>query len=122
MSGELAVVYAALILADDKIPVTADKLSKLTAAANVKVESYWFDLFANALGGKDINELLLSASTASAAPAPAAAAGPAAGAAPAKKEEKEEPKEEEEVRLSLSLSPLALSARSLTAALTFSSS
>ncbi len=104
MSGndELAVVYAALILADDKIPVTADKLAKLTSAANVKVESYWFDLFANALGSKDINQLLLSASAAPAAGAAAPAAGgaaPAGGApAAAKKEEVKEEEKEEEVR------------------------
>jgi large subunit ribosomal protein LP1 len=96
-NDELACVYASLILADDKVAITADKLQKLTAAAGIQVESYWFDLFANALGSKDLNDLLLSASSAPAAAAPAAAA-PAGGAAPkeaAKEAAKEEPAEEE---------------------------
>jgi large subunit ribosomal protein LP1 len=97
-NDELACVYASLILADDKVAITADKLQKLTSAAGLTVESYWFDLFANALGSKDINDLLLSASSAPAAAAPAAAAPAAGGAAPAKEAAapaKEEPAEEE---------------------------
>ena len=98
---ELACTYAALILADDKIAITGDKIAALTKAAGVTVQNYWPDLFASALAKKDINDLLLSASSGSAAPAAAPAAGaPAAaakgGAAPAAKAPvKEEPKEEE---------------------------
>lgn len=45
-SNELACVYAALILADDQVAVTADKLQTILKAANVSVEPYWPTLFA----------------------------------------------------------------------------
>jgi large subunit ribosomal protein LP1 len=45
MSAELAVVYAALILEDDSIPITSDRIRKLLEAAKVTVEDFWVDLF-----------------------------------------------------------------------------
>eukprot|EP00769_Ergobibamus_cyprinoides_P001680 gnl/Ergobibamus_cyprinoides/2745.p1 GENE.gnl/Ergobibamus_cyprinoides/2745~~gnl/Ergobibamus_cyprinoides/2745.p1 ORF type:complete len:111 (+),score=65.43 gnl/Ergobibamus_cyprinoides/2745:22-333(+) len=84
---ELACVYASLILADEGLPVTAEKINALVEAAGVKVAAYWPGLFAQYLAGKDINEMLTASSTA--APA-AAAAGPAAAAAEEAKEESEE--------------------------------
>ncbi|KAJ2955678.1 hypothetical protein NQZ79_g8351 [Umbelopsis isabellina] len=42
MSAEYAIVYAALILQDDGIEITADKLSTLVKAAGVEVEPVWF--------------------------------------------------------------------------------
>lgn len=42
---ELACVFAALVLADEKLPVTAENLTKLIKAANVEVEPYWPKLF-----------------------------------------------------------------------------
>ncbi|XP_076437916.1 large ribosomal subunit protein P1-like [Babylonia areolata] len=94
---ELACVYAALILADDQVAVTADKLTTILKAAGVSVEPYWPSLFAKALEGISIKELVSNVgSSAGAAPAPAAGgAAPAAGAAPAE-EKKEEKKEESE--------------------------
>jgi len=97
-SSELAVSYAALILADDQLDITADKLQTIIKAADVEVEPIWTTLFAKALEGKDVKDILLNVgSGGGAAAAPAAggaAAGGAAPAAEAKEEEKEEEKEE----------------------------
>jgi len=98
-TSELAVSYAALILADDCIEITADKLQTLIKAANVEeVEPIWTTLFAKALEGKDVKDLLLNVgSGGGAAPATAPAGGAAAGGAgpeAAKEEEKPEEKEE----------------------------
>eukprot|EP00741_Cyanophora_paradoxa_P025064 tig00000342_g24192.t1 len=94
---ELAVVYAALILHDDGIPVTADKLATLVKAAGVKVEPYWPTLFAKALEKRNLDELLNNIGSAPAAAPAAAAAAPAADEKKDdKKGKKEEKKEEEE--------------------------
>ena len=95
---ELACVYAALILADDQVAVTADKLTTILKAAGVSVEPYWPSLFAKALEGVSIKELVSNVGS-SAGAAPAAAAGgaaPAAGGAAPAEEKKEEKKEESE--------------------------
>ncbi|CAG7935436.1 unnamed protein product [Penicillium nalgiovense] len=94
-TAELACSYAALILADDGIEVSADKIQTLISAAKVQeVEPIWSSIFARALEGKDIKELLTNVG--SAGPAAAAPAGGAAADAPAeaKAEEKVEEKEE----------------------------
>ncbi|KIM95160.1 hypothetical protein OIDMADRAFT_21071 [Oidiodendron maius Zn] len=97
-NAELAVSYAALILADDGVDITADKLQTLIKAAGVEdVEPIWTTLFAKALEGKDVKDLLLNVGSGGAAAAPAAGgagAGGAAAAEEAKEEEKEEAKEE----------------------------
>lgn len=100
-SNELACVYAALILADDQVAVTADKLQTILKAANVSVEPYWPTLFARALEGVDIKSLLtqvgsMAAAPTAAAPAAAAAAAGGAAAAPAKEKVEEKKKEESE--------------------------
>ncbi|KAJ4365246.1 60S acidic ribosomal protein P1 [Neocucurbitaria cava] len=98
-TSELATSYAALILADDGVDITADKLQSIIKAAKIEeVEPIWTTLFAKALEGKDVKDLLLNVGSgggAAAAPAGGAAGGAAAGgdAAPAE-EEKEEEKEE----------------------------
>jgi len=105
-NDELACIYAALILHDDGISITADKISTILKAAGVSVEPYWPTLFAKALDGVDIGSLLGSlgsaASAVSAGPVAggggaAAAAAPAAAeaAAEAPKEEKKAESEEE---------------------------
>ncbi|PWY76242.1 hypothetical protein BO70DRAFT_318403 [Aspergillus heteromorphus CBS 117.55] len=95
-TAELACSYAALILADDGVEVTADKLQTLLTAAKVQeVEPIWTSIFAKALEGKDIKELLTNVGSAGSAAAAAPAAGGAAAApAEAAAEEKEEEKEE----------------------------
>ncbi|EPY51138.1 60S acidic ribosomal protein Rpp1-3 [Schizosaccharomyces cryophilus OY26] len=94
-ASELATSYAALILADEGIEITSDKLLALTKAGNVEVEPIWASIFAKALEGKDLKELLLNIGSGAAAGPVAAGAPAAAGEAPAE-EKKEEPKVEEE--------------------------
>uniref|UniRef100_A0A8R1TN59 Large ribosomal subunit protein P1 n=2 Tax=Onchocerca TaxID=6281 RepID=A0A8R1TN59_ONCVO len=101
---ELACVYAALILQDDEVAITGDKISTLLKAAHVDVEPFWPGLFAKALEGVDVKSLITNISSsvgggggapAGAAPsAAAAAAAPVAAAAEEKEDKKEEAKEE----------------------------
>lgn len=70
----------------------------MTKAANVDVEPVWASLFAKALEGKDVKELLSNVGSGGGAPvAGGAAAGAAAGGAAeeAKEEEKKEEEKEE---------------------------
>merc|ERR1712202_69837 len=94
--SELACVYSALILYDDDIDITGEKMAKIISAANVNVEAFWPGLFAKALQGRNIGDLIFNVGSAPAAggAAPAAAAGDAALAA--EEEKKEEKKEESE--------------------------
>merc|ERR1712124_186892 len=88
-NSELACVYAALILADDDVAVTPEKLTTILKAAGVEVEPYWPGLFCKALESCNIKDLITNVgSGAGAAPA-------AGGAAPAAEEKKEEKKKEE---------------------------
>ncbi|THH28645.1 hypothetical protein EUX98_g5548 [Antrodiella citrinella] len=98
-SAELAATYAALILADDGIEITADKITALITAAGVETESIWATLLAKALEGKNVKDLLSNVGAGGGAPvvggaAPAAAGGAAAAEAPKEEEKKEEEKEE----------------------------
>ncbi|KAM5352675.1 hypothetical protein ACJ41O_005397 [Fusarium nematophilum] len=98
-TAELASSYAALILADDGVEITADKLQTLIKAAKVEdVEPIWTTIFAKALEGKDVKDLLVNVgSGGGAAPAAGgAAAGGDAAAAPAEEEKKEEAEESDE--------------------------
>lgn len=95
--SSLAVSYAAIVLADADVEITADKLLALTNAANVEgVEPIYAQLFASAIEKADKKALLTAfgaaAGPAGAAAGPAAAAGEAAADAPAE----EKPVEEEE--------------------------
>ncbi|KAL0304495.1 UNVERIFIED_CONTAM: 60S acidic ribosomal protein P1 [Sesamum radiatum] len=107
--GELACTYAALILHDDGIPITAEKIATLVKAANVTVESYWPSLFAKLCEKRNIDDLIMNvgsgggAAVAVAAPAGGASGGAAAAAAPAAEEKKEEPKEESDDDMGFSL-------------------
>ncbi|KAF9352530.1 hypothetical protein BGX34_012108 [Mortierella sp. NVP85] len=97
MAAELATSYAALILTDDNIEITSDKLQTLVKAAGVEVETIWTSLFAKALEGKDVAAMLSNVGSGGAAPAAAGGAAPAVGGAAAeekKEEKKEEAKEE----------------------------
>ncbi|CAJ0911479.1 14469_t:CDS:2 [Entrophospora sp. SA101] len=59
-NSELAISYAALILADDGVEITSDKLTTLTKAAGIDVEPVWANLFAKALEGKNVADLLMN--------------------------------------------------------------
>ncbi|KAJ7104475.1 60S acidic ribosomal protein P1 [Mycena belliarum] len=93
-STELAATYAALILADDGIEITSDKIVTLTNGANIELEPIWATLLAKALEGKNVKDLLSNVGSGGGAPA-AGAAAPAGGAAAAVEAPKEEEKEEE---------------------------
>lgn len=99
--SELACTYAALILHDDGIPITAEKIATLVKAANVQVESYWPSLFAKLLEKRSVEDLITNVGSGGGGAAVAVggggapAGGGAAAAAPPAEEKKEEPKEEE---------------------------
>ena len=107
---ELACTYAALMLHDDGLEITvsnpnfcfitwsftlqAEKLSKVIKASGNEVEPYWPMLFAKALKGQNVGELLTNLASAGPAAGPAAAAGPVAVEEEAPKEEKKEEAED----------------------------
>merc|ERR1712123_247702 len=104
MSSELACVYAALILADDDVAITPEKIATILKAAGVEVEPYWPGLFAKALESYDLKSLITSVGSGVGAAPAAGGAAPAAGgaapaaeaaAAPAKKEESEEEEDDD---------------------------
>jgi len=95
-TAELAASYAALILADDGVEITADKLQTIIKAAGLAdVEPIWASLFAKALQGKDVKDLLSNVGSGGGAAAAPAAGGGAAAAGGAAEEAEEEAKEEE---------------------------
>jgi len=93
-NDELACTYGALILADDDVPITSEKITTILKSANVQSEPIWPTLFARALTGVNVRDLITKVgSAAAAAPAPAAAA-PAASKKEEKKEEKKKVEED----------------------------
>jgi large subunit ribosomal protein LP1 len=63
--SEQAVAYAALILADESIAITPEKLQALLKAAGIEdVEPIWTTLFANALKDKNFKEVLTAVTAA----------------------------------------------------------
>ncbi|CAF0733326.1 unnamed protein product [Adineta ricciae] len=108
-NDEFACISAALILADDNVDIKGDKIAAILKAANYEIEPYWPGLFAGALEGVKVTDLIKNVGSGSAA-APAAAAAPAQAATtaadgdkkaagsktPAKKEEKKDDSDEGE--------------------------
>ncbi|XP_071723284.1 large ribosomal subunit protein P1z-like isoform X2 [Rutidosis leptorrhynchoides] len=93
--SELACSYAVMILHDENIPVTAEKITTIVKSANLEVESYWPSLFAKLASNRDIGDLITSVGTGGGGAAPAASA-------PAE-EKKEEAKEESDDDMGFSL-------------------
>ncbi|KAL9251950.1 Large ribosomal subunit protein P1z-like protein, partial [Drosera capensis] len=110
-SGELACTYACLILHDDGISITSEKIATLVKAANVSVESYWPSLFAKLVEKRNIEDLISNvgaggggaAVSVSASPSGGGGGGAAAAAVEEKEEKKEEPKEESDDDMGFSL-------------------
>ncbi|XP_059763605.1 large ribosomal subunit protein P1-like [Balaenoptera ricei] len=98
--SELTCIYLALILPDNEVTVTEDKIYALIKAASVNVELFWPGLFAKALASVNIGSLICSVGAGG--PAPASGAAPAGGpapsttAAPAEEKKVEAKKEESE--------------------------
>ena len=91
---ETALAYAALVLADAEVEISSEKLVTLVEAANIPIEGIWADIFAKALEGQNLKDLLVNFSS-SAAPAVAAVGGAAGAAAGEAAEEAEEEAKEE---------------------------
>uniref|UniRef100_A0A4X2LLH3 Large ribosomal subunit protein P1 n=1 Tax=Vombatus ursinus TaxID=29139 RepID=A0A4X2LLH3_VOMUR len=98
--SELTSIYSALILHDNEVTVTEDKINALIKAAGVNVEPFWPGLFAKALSNVNIASLICKVGVGGPAPAaggtaPAGGAAPASTAAPAEEKNKEQAKKEE---------------------------
>ncbi|GAB2231174.1 hypothetical protein Droror1_Dr00027462 [Drosera rotundifolia] len=108
-AGELACTYACLILHDDGISITSEKIATLVKAANVSVESYWPSLFAKLVEKRNIEELISNVGAGGGGAAVAVSAAPGGGgggpaaAVEEKEEKKEEPKEESDDDMGFSL-------------------
>ncbi|KAF7458961.1 ribosomal protein RPP1 [Cryptosporidium felis] len=102
---ELVCSYAALILSDGGVPVTSENIKKIIAAAGGSVEPYFPGLFAQALSGVSVSDIVSSCGAASVAAPVAGSGGAPAGqeAAAPKEEKKKEEEEEEEGDLGFSL-------------------
>ncbi|XP_046989984.1 60S acidic ribosomal protein P1 [Schistocerca americana] len=96
--SELACIYSALILVDDEVAVTGEKIQTILKAAAVDVDPYWPGLFAKALEGINVKDLITNVGAGVGAGPAVGAAPAAAGAAPeaAPAEKKEEAKKKEE--------------------------
>merc|ERR1712141_145964 len=93
MSAELACTYAALILNDDDVEITGDKITAILKAANVEFEPFWPSLFAGALKDVNVRELITNIGS-GVGSGPAAGGAAAGGGAAADDAPKEEAKKE----------------------------
>merc|ERR1712063_220713 len=95
MSAELACTYAALILNDDDVEITGDKITAILKAANVEFEPFWPSLFAGALKDVDVRSLITNIGS-GVGSGPAAGGVAAAADAPAEEAKKAESSSEED--------------------------
>ncbi|KAL5575672.1 hypothetical protein UlMin_017371 [Ulmus minor] len=83
--GEVACSYTLMILHDDGIAVTSEKITAMVEAADVEVESYWPSLFTKLAEKRNTRDLILNAG--------AISGSASVAATPATEEKKEDPKE-----------------------------
>ena len=69
----LACSYAMMILHDEGLGVTAEKMQKLIVASGIEIEGYWTKIFAANMDGVDLSDLMMGGG-------PAGGAGGEAGA------------------------------------------
>ena len=74
---ELCCVYAGLLLFDDNVEITADKLNKVIIASGNAVDAYYPEFFAKYLGSVDLNSILSSVGSGPAVAGAVAEAKPA---------------------------------------------
>jgi len=101
--AELACTYAALILHDDKVPITAEKIKTILGASGVDVPAFWPTLFAKVLASRNVDDIILNSGGGGPAPAPTTGGGGHGGDTKkdegkkdAKKEDKKEEKKKKE--------------------------
>ena len=93
--AQLACTLASVILYDEKISITSEKIASVLASANVTVAPYWPGLFNKTFSSANIGELIFTAPTTGPAPAGGAVAANSgsSSAAPAEEKKEEEKKE-----------------------------
>lgn len=81
--SQTAINLAILVLYDSKLEITSANITKVLNAVGIKVESYWADLYCDALKGQNI-ESFFSMSSGAAAPVQATSAAVETKKAPEK--------------------------------------
>lgn len=66
--SQTAINLAILVLHDCQLEISAENINKVLKAVGVKVESYWADIYVDALKGQNV-ESFFQVSSAAAAPA-----------------------------------------------------
>ncbi|ODV62792.1 ribosomal protein P1 beta [Ascoidea rubescens DSM 1968] len=94
--SEAFVSYAALILADSKLDITSANLGSLIKAAGGSIDKVWTDVYAKALEGKDLTEVLYSLAASGPATGSGATTGGASTESGASEEKAAESESEEE--------------------------
>ena len=96
----MACVYSALILADDDVVITGEKIQTILKAASVDVEPYWPGLLAKALEVINVKDLITNVGSGVGGGGPAPGGAPVTVAvtesAPAEKKEAKKKEESEE--------------------------
>ena len=91
---ELCCVYAGLLLADENLEITADKLNKIIAVSGNQVDGYYPEFFERFFKNVNLNTMLTTIGSAGVAAA-ATTTAPAKEAPKKEEKKKPEPKKEE---------------------------